>query len=554
MLAPFVQVWHGSTLEPVGVLRVSSDVSSLVFVGAQLYVCCVDGAWSIVDTPHMSVVLACREPTDSSAVTSVLQLGTHVFVAFASGAVRCFDSVTRNCVRVLEPLCGAVTMLCAWRGALLGTCANGEFAEWDPATLRRVREVRAHDGGAVNGALVFGELLLTYGDDAVIRVWVSDPWEVRRELIGHTKRVVACVASHGAAEPNALARDERPLARVYSASADRTIRVWDPVAGVCTHVLAGHAYGVRTLAYAPASQKLLSASDDLCVRVWERAPLQCVHTLEAHQRAVRCVASAGDFVVTSGDDCTLVVWDLHTLELKYYLPGHTGSVYALLFSPDRALLFSASYDRTVRVWDTFSFASVAVLSGPKRGVRSLALTPDGATLVGGCQDGSVWTWSARSFARAATVQAHSSAVQAVFVLASGDVLTVSFGGCAEQWRSGTLELVRKRRLGRFTVECAAIDEARGRLVIGASDGVHLAALNTLAVERSVAFRRGCHAVLVRGSWLFCGAESSLLRVFSYPGLQLTHSFSQHTETVTALAALGRTIVSTSLDRRVKVWQ
>lgn len=65
--------------------------------------------------------------------------------------------------------------------------------------------------------------------------------------------------------------------RFFSASADRSVRVWDAVEGRCMHVLEGHSRPV--LALAACDSFLFSGSYDHSVRVWDMATMRCVKAL-----------------------------------------------------------------------------------------------------------------------------------------------------------------------------------------------------------------------------------------------------------------------------------
>jgi hypothetical protein len=62
------------------------------------------------------------------------------------------------------------------------------------------------------------------------------------------------------------------------------------------------------------------------------------------------------------------------------LEGHTDSVNAVVFSTDRQLLASASWDSTVRVWETATGACRGVLHSPYPYICELAFSPDGSAL------------------------------------------------------------------------------------------------------------------------------------------------------------------------------
>jgi WD40 repeat protein len=102
--------------------------------------------------------------------------------------------------------------------------------------------------------------------------------------------------------------------RLASASADRTVRLWDATTGQPVgQPLEGHTETVWSVAFSRDGTRLASASDDRTVRLWD---------------------------ATGGR------------ELRAPLEGHTAWVNSVAFNPDGTRLASASGDRTVRLWDT----------------------------------------------------------------------------------------------------------------------------------------------------------------------------------------------------------
>jgi WD40 repeat protein len=75
------------------------------------------------------------------------------------------------------------------------------------------------------------------------------------------------------------------------------------------------------------------------------------------------------------------------------LEGHTAAVNAVLFSPDGALILSASGDRTIRMWDARNEGRhVRILEGHLGPVQSIAFSPDGARMVSGSRDRAIRIW------------------------------------------------------------------------------------------------------------------------------------------------------------------
>lgn len=76
--------------------------------------------------------------------------------------------------------------------------------------------------------------------------------------------------------------------------------------------------------------------------------------------------------------------------------GHTGAVYLTSFSPDGAILATASYDRTARLWDVRDPGHTRPLGVPLTGhsswVSSAVFSPDGRILATAGDDGTVLLW------------------------------------------------------------------------------------------------------------------------------------------------------------------
>ncbi|EUC63300.1 beta-ala-his dipeptidase [Rhizoctonia solani AG-3 Rhs1AP] len=125
----------------------------------------------------------------------------------------------------------------------------------------------------------------------------------------------------------------------------------------------------------------------------EAAAARLVHTLRQEESSVLSLAADERFIYSGSQGMDIYVWDRHTLSHTASLQGHTGSVLALIHSPERQWLFSSSGDSTVRIWCTQTLSPLYTIipHGESGDIFSLAYvhTPTQQRLIFGCQNTSL---------------------------------------------------------------------------------------------------------------------------------------------------------------------
>jgi eukaryotic-like serine/threonine-protein kinase len=121
--------------------------------------------------------------------------------------------------------------------------------------------------------------------------------------------------------------------------------LWDPVSNrTRTASQLGHKNSIHDLASSPDGKILATASADRTVILWDRKSLECLSQLYGHTGDVASVAFSPDgrTLATGGHDRLVRLWDLASGVEIASLGGHTGPVAYLLFSPDGLTLASAA--------------------------------------------------------------------------------------------------------------------------------------------------------------------------------------------------------------------
>lgn len=227
---------------------------------------------------------------------------------------------------------------------------------------------------AVNTVLFAGDALYSASDDFTIRRWPEG-----RVIGQHKGKVVGLAAAPGL---------------VASASWDGSIGLW-PLDGSQPRLLKGHRAGVNAVTFSADHSRLYSASSDGTLRVWDVATGTETQQLLRHGFGLNVIAvnhAAGWLAYGAVDGVTRVV-DLETGAALHDFTLDRRPILALALSPDGSQLAVGDGEGYIMVIDTARWRIArdfrATLRGP---VWALAFSPDGQNIHAGGLDDALYSW------------------------------------------------------------------------------------------------------------------------------------------------------------------
>jgi len=194
---------------------------------------------------------------------------------------------------------------------------------------------------------------------------------------------------------------------VFTASADKTINVWDFETCVRLKKLKGHGSVVNACAAAKGSDDprepnlLCSVSDDCTLKLWDMRTKKEVGSFKDTYQLLSCTFNeSSNQVIFGGIENVVKVFDLRGNNISMELVAHMDSVTGLSLSPDGSHVLSNSMDNTLCIWDIRPFAPkdrcVKTLHGHQHNFEKHLLrcswSPDGNRVTAGSADRHVYIW------------------------------------------------------------------------------------------------------------------------------------------------------------------
>lgn len=154
-----------------------------------------------------------------------------------------------------------------------------------------------------------------------------------------------------------------------------------------------HLGAIEAIAYSPDGKIVASASADKTIKIWNIYNGECKTTLAMHEASVLCLAISpdGQFLASGSADNTIGIWSLSGNRRERLKSD--CEVRAIAISPDSKVLASGGASGEVTLWDLQSGSAIANLVGCISAIKSLAISSDGKLLACGGLEGKVEIWN-----------------------------------------------------------------------------------------------------------------------------------------------------------------
>jgi WD40 repeat protein len=364
-------------------------------------------------------------------------------VSFSADGQALISGSDDNTVRIWDAMTGRLETMLRGHSRPVQACAispdgrqvlsgglEGQIKLWNLLDYQQVR--------AAHGRLLVGH------DDAILSAaFARDGARVVTASRDHTARIYDAASGqslHWLKEGHDFLASKAIFFNggrwLLSAAGDNSVRVWDAATGSELCAIEGTGRNAAVAVSGDAKWILTGTAENVL----------------ATSAAAPPPNSSPD---TGASQPRIALWKLDArgkspqrqlLENRQFGTGHRAIVTAVAISPDGRLLYSGDDAGVGKLWDAATGAEVRTLAGHTRAITDVGFTPDGRRLLTASQDGTVSAWDMRTRADLPQVLSHvdprqsdayDAPVKAMAISGDGrQVLTLS-----EDTRQGALDSV-----------------------------------------------------------------------------------------------------------------
>lgn len=419
-------------------------------------------------------------------------------------------------------------------------------------TLRWARATSSdrHVGhvGAVVNVATHDQLLVSGGEDGVVRLWDLPSRRLLHQWRGHTGWVYA----------TAISADGSLVA---SAGEDAAIRLWNANTGGAVGILAGHGKRIRALAFSSAGRTLVSGGEDGHIHVWDT-------DRQTHQQQLATVGTpiwsisigCDDTVVAAaGEDEFVRIYNLHTGQLLDEKALHHDWVRSVAFAPTTPTLASGSGDGTVRVWqvDNNRLRPIQRIDVGENRVRAVAVTDHAEMVIAAGEEATLQAFTVDGPAGQVTMPPGVDWVRTIALTREGVAAGCEDGGL-RLWQPSRDSQPATLAEGANTIWSATFADNGQVIATGHGNGtIQLCDPHTMVVRRRISAEPGrVWSLAASGDYVAAACGDGGVRVWSLTDATFaTHlNVGERRSWAVAVAPSGELLAASDSTGHVRVWQ
>lgn len=177
-----------------------------------------------------------------------------------------------------------------------------------------------------------------------------------------------------------------------------------------------HDGGVGAVSFANSGRWIVTTGLDETLKIWDASSNDLVRTINLSHGPATAFTVHGDRAITGHDEGNLSIWDLNTGQRVTHLKRNDARIWDVaVTSGDGNRVAVASHDWAVTLWDLNQTAApLHIFEGHANAVQSLASDPGRALLFSGSADKSLRVWNLSTLSlRSARGRAHDDFVTAL---------------------------------------------------------------------------------------------------------------------------------------------
>ncbi|TAF03321.1 MAG: WD40 repeat domain-containing protein [Nostocales cyanobacterium] len=266
-----------------------------------------------------------------------------------------------------------------------------------------------------------GESFASASADKSVKIWDISTGEMLHNLTGHSNYVCSvCFSADGKI--------------IGSGSYDKTFKLWH---GLKSKTFIEHSGCVTSVVFSPNSNFFATASMDKTIKLWELSTEKLVHTFTDHKNYITSLAFTrdGEKLISCDADKTIKIWNVKQGSEILSITEHSDVINIIAISHDNQTFATGSHDNTIKLWYLSTGELIHTFEGHLDAVTSVAFSPDGKTLASGSNDNTIKLWHLYTKELINTLSEHSSTVHSVAFSVDGNrIITGSADNTIKIWQ------------------------------------------------------------------------------------------------------------------------